>query len=233
MGFHFKGENFIVPRDNRLIVSSRPKWIRIEMVPELYERIPSLQANVDGALLAGYQMIKEEYEDGSTYIGYEELAYSVINKGENAIVSLFEGAVKLLKELELERVHIHSLGFYICVVAKDCPVSVLDHRKALLFASTTAAAQALQGEIVSLESTALGLDVPVSEKGYGDLERLKDHLVSSGMCCMKDFENGCIRTPQYDAIVVPAKVVSEPVATVGIGDVISAAAFAGFLSKLK
>ncbi|MDA0525086.1 ADP-specific phosphofructokinase [Methanococcoides alaskense] len=297
MGVNFKGENFIVPRDNRLIVSSRPKWIRIEMDPELYERIPSLQANIDGALLAGYQMIKEEYEDGSTYmdyidkavnvierlkegnpnirihieftsiqnklirssilkyivrkhvhslgldtvevanalnvLGYEELAYSVINKGENAIVSLFEGAVKLLKELELERVHIHSLGFYICVVAKDCPVSVLDHRKALLFASTTAAAQALQGEIVSLESTALGLDVPVSEKGYGDLERLEDHLVSSGMCCMEDFENGCIRTPQYDAIVVPAKVVSEPVATVGIGDVISAAAFAGFLSKIK
>jgi ADP-dependent phosphofructokinase/glucokinase len=49
---------------------------------------------------------------------------------------------------------------------------------------------------------------------------------------MNDFKNGCIRTPQYDAIVVPSKVVSEPVATVGIGDVISAAAFAGFLSKL-
>lgn len=297
MEVKFAGEHFVIPRDNRLIVSSRPKWIRIEMAPELYERIPRLQADIDGAILAGYQMIKEEYEDGSTYmdyvekavnvieelkegnpdirihveftsiqnkvirkailkhivrqhvhslgldtvevanalnvLGYEELAYSVINKGENAIVSLYEGAVKLLKELELERVHIHSLGFYICLVSKDCPVFIEDHRNALLFASTVAAAKASHGEIVSLESTESGLDVPVSDEGHKELEKLEKHLVRSGTCCMEEFENGCICTPQYDAIVVPTKVVSEPVATVGIGDAISATAFVAFLSKLN
>ncbi|MGM0770220.1 MAG: ADP-specific phosphofructokinase [Halobacteriota archaeon] len=297
MEVNFAGEHFIVPRDNRLIISSRPKWIRIEMSPELYERIPQLQGEINGAILAGYQMIREEYEDGSTYmdyvgkavnvieelkegnpdirihveftsiqnkvirtailkyivrkhvhslgldtvevanalnvLGYEELAYSVINKGENAIISLYEGAVKLLRDLELERVHIHSLGFYICLVSKDCPVSTEDHRNALLFASTVAAAQASHGEILSMECTKYGLEIPVSDEGHNELEKLEKHLVRSGMCCMEDFENGCICTSYYDAIIVPTKVVNEPVATVGIGDAISATAFVGFLSKLK
>ncbi|NYT19115.1 MAG: ADP-specific phosphofructokinase [Methanosarcinales archaeon] len=297
MEVKFAEEHFVIPRDNRLIISSRPKWIRIEMSPELYERIPQLQADIDGAILAGYQMIKEEYEDGSTYmdyvekavnvieklkegnpdirihveftsiqnkvirkailkqivrqhvhslgldtvevanalnvLGYEELAYSVINKGENAIVSLYEGAVKLLKELELERVHIHSLGFYICLVSKDCPVSTEDHLKALLFGSTVAAAQASHGEILSMDSTESGLDVPISVEGHNELEKLEKHLVRSGICCTEDFENGCISTPLYDALVIPTKVVSEPVATVGIGDAISATSFVGFLSKIK
>ncbi|MCD4822116.1 MAG: ADP-specific phosphofructokinase [Methanococcoides sp.] len=297
MEVKFAGEHFVIPRDNRLIISSRPKWIRIEMDPELYERIPQLQADIDGAILAGYQMIREEYEDGSTYmdyvekavnvieklkegnpdirihveftsiqnkvirkailkhivrkhvhslgldtvevanalnvLGYEELAYSVINKGENAIISLYEGAVKLLRELELERVHIHSLGFYICLVSKDCPISVEDHRAALLFGSTVAAAKASYGEIISLESTEAGLNVPISDEGHKELVKLEKHLVRSGMSSMEDFENGCICTPYYDALVIPTKVVSEPVATVGIGDAISATAFVAFLSKLK
>ncbi len=295
--FTFAGEHYEVPRDNRLIISSRPNWIRIDMDRELFDALPQIRENIDGAILAGYQMIKEEYEDGSTYqdyvdravavieclkeknedpcihveftsiqnkvirkailldivsrhvhslgldtvevanalnvLGYEELAYSVINKGENAIVSLYEGAVKLLHELRLQRVHIHSLGFYICVASKDCPVSVEDHRSALLFAGAAAAAQASLGGIFKVEDIAAGLDVPIYEKGYAELLQLEKHLVRKSVCCAKNFEDGCVCAIDHDLIVVPSKVVKEPVATVGIGDVISATAFAGLVSRIR
>nr|6C8Z_A Chain A, ADP-dependent phosphofructokinase [Methanosarcinales]6XIO_A Chain A, ADP-dependent phosphofructokinase [Methanosarcinales archaeon] len=293
----FAGEKIVVPRDNRLIVSSRPPWIRIDMSEELYEHLPEIGKNIDGAILSGYQMIKEEYEDGKTYkdyvekavnvikrlkegnpdirihveftsiqnklirkailkdivrkhvhslgldtvevanalnvLGYEELAYSVIKKDENAIVALYEGAVILLHELKLERVHVHSLGYYICVVSKDSPVSPEDHRKSLLFASTVAAARALLGNINSLDDIEAGLDVPVSEQGYNQLEKLEKYLVRRGICTLEDFENGCICTPNHDVIIIPTKVVEKPVATVGIGDTISAAAFVSVLAKMK
>ncbi len=290
------GEEFEVPRDNRLIVSSRPKWIRIDMSPEMYEQLSDIREDIDGAILAGYQMIREEYEDGTTYrdyvqravsvierlkgcnpqmrihveftsiqnklirrtllkdivkkhvtslgldtvevanalnvLGYEELAYSVIKKGENSIVSLYEGAVRLLKELELQRVHLHSLGYYICVVAKDHPLDADSHRQALLFASALAATQATLGSIQSIDDVDVGLDVPVYTDGYDDLIELEKYLVRGGICTAEDFEDGCITADGHDLIIVPSKVVNEPVATVGIGDAISAGAFIALLAKM-
>ncbi|MHC1576204.1 MAG: ADP-specific phosphofructokinase [Methanosarcinaceae archaeon] len=295
--FSFGGEHIKVPRGNRLIISSRPSWLRIDMDRQLYDQLPMIQQKINGAILAGYQIIKEEYDDGSTYheyveravnvierlrqgnpdiqihveftsiqnkvirkmilkdivrrnvnslgldtvevanalnvLGHEELAYSVINKGENGIIALYEGAVRLLHDLKLNRVHVHSLGFFICVASKDCPISVEDHRSALLFASTTAAAKATIGDINSFDDTLAGLDVPVWDVGHGELENLGKYLVRRGVCSMDDFDNGCVSTPVHDLIVIPTKVVRDPVATVGIGDAISASAFVALLAKIK
>jgi ADP-dependent phosphofructokinase/glucokinase len=296
MKFSCAGEEYEVPRDNRLIVSSRPDWIHIDMAAEMYEHLSDIRESIDGAILAGYQMIKEEYQDGSTYkdyvqravnviqrlkgcnpqmrihveftsiqnkvirkailtdivkkhvtslgldtvevanalnvLGYEELAYSVINKGENSIVSLYEGAVRLLRELELQRVHIHSLGYYICVVSKDHPLDADAHRQALLFSSALAATQASLGSIRSLDDVSAGLAVPVYGQGHDDLIELERYLVRRGVCTAEDFEDGCISADGHDLIIIPSKVVKEPVATVGIGDAISAGAFVALLAKM-
>ena len=296
MQFNCSGEEFIVPRDNRLIISSRPQWLRIDMSPEMYEQLSDIREDIDGAILSGYQMIREEYEDGATYLdyveravnvierlkgcnpqmrihveftsiqnkvirkalladivkkhvtslgldtvevanalnvlGYEELAYSVINKGEDSIVSLYEGAVMLLRELELQRVHIHSLGYYICVVSKDHPLDAESHRQALLFASSLAATQATLGSIQSIDDVSVGLEVPVYSEGYNDLIELEKHLVRAGICTAEDFEDGCISVDGHNLIIVPSKVVKDPVATVGIGDAISAGAFIALLAKM-
>lgn len=290
-------EIFEVPRDNRLIISSRPSWIRIDMSEQLYDQIPHMNGIIDGAILAGYQMIKEEYEDGATYrdyvdkavkvikrlkegnpnmrihveftsiqnkvirktilkdivyqhvsslgldtvevanalnvLGHEELAYAVISKGENSISALYEGAVKLLCELKLERVHIHSLGFYICVASRDFPLTVEEHRDALLFSSTLAAAQALRGGISSLKEAESGLSVPIDGQGHYDLDKLEKYLVRRDVCTGIEFEDGCICALNHDLIVIPTKVVPDPVATVGIGDTISAGAFVAILAMLR
>lgn len=293
----YDDEEFVVPRDNRLILSSRPKWLRIDMSKELYDQLSELGKSVDGAVLSGYQMIKEEYDDGSTYLDYvkksveairklkegkpdirihveftsiqnkfirerilkdivrqqvhslgldtievanalnvldyEELAYAVINKTEKGISALYEGAVRLLYELKLERVHVHALGYFICVVTKDHPVDIEEHRNALLFASTASAAKAKLGNIESIDDIKTGLETPVSEDGYNHLQSLEKYLTREGICQPEDCEKGYVRTPGHDVIIIPTKVVDKPVATVGIGDVISAASFAAVLANIK
>ncbi|WP_406670297.1 ADP-specific phosphofructokinase [Methanolobus sp. ZRKC4] len=296
MKFSCAGEKYEVPRDNRLIISSRPKWIRIDMSPEMYEQLSDIRKEIDGAILAGYQMIKEEYGNGMTYrhyvekavnvieslkacnpdmpihveftsiqnkvirkailtdivkkhvtslgldtvevanalnvLGYEELAYSVMSRDEKSVIALYEGAVRLLKELELQRVHIHSLGYYICVVSKDHPLDADSHRQALLFASTVAATQATLGAIKCIDDISVGLEVPVYTDGHDDLIELEKYLVRRGICTAEDFEDGCISSSSHGLIIVPSKVVKDPVATVGIGDAISAGAFIALLAKM-
>ena len=290
------GSTFKVPRDNRLIISSRPKWLRLDMDKQIYDHLDSLLP-IDGAMLSGYQMIKEEYEDGSTYkdyvehsvkvieklkslnpelrihveltsiqnrvirkailteivarhvhsmgldtvevanalnvLGYEELSYSVIKKGENGIMSLYQGAVQLMKDLDLERVHVHSLGFYICILAKGHPLTLKEHRDALLFSSVLAAAQAINGKIENLTEAEAGLEVPVSATGLEDIENFQLYCTGRKLCTSDEFEYGYIYGPDHDAILIPSKVVDRPKATVGIGDTISAGAFVAMLARMK
>jgi ADP-dependent phosphofructokinase/glucokinase len=291
------GECFTVPRDNRLIISSRPDWLHIDMSNELYDRLPQIRQGIDGALLAGYQMIKEEYHDGTTYryyvekavnvitklkhcnprmqihveftsiqnrvirkailtdivkkhatslgldtvevanvlnvLGYEELAFAVMSKDEKSVVALYEGAVRLLNDLQLQVVNIHSLGHYISLVSRDHPVDVEGHRDALLFASVLAATQASIGHINSIDDTKEGLKVPVYEKGHEDLGSLAAYLVRKGVCSRDEFESGCINAMGHSLVIVPTKVVDKPAGTVGIGDAISAGAFIALLTRIK
>jgi ADP-dependent phosphofructokinase/glucokinase len=290
------GKNFKVSRDNRLIISSRPKWLRLDMDKEVYEQLDSIFP-IDGAMLSGYQMIKEEYEDGSTYedhvarsvqvieklkslnpelrihveltsiqnrvirkailaeivakhvhslgldtvevanalnvLGHEELSYSVIKKEENGIMSLYQGAVQLLKDLSLERVHVHSLGFYICVLAKGHPLTLKEHRDFLLFSSTLAAAKALSGNVGNLAEAEAGLEVPISNEGIESLENFKLYCVGRKLCTLEEFEYGYLYGPDHDSVIIPSKVVDKPKATVGIGDAISAGAFVAMLARMK
>jgi ADP-dependent phosphofructokinase/glucokinase len=292
----YGGNKFKVPRDNRLIISSRPKWIRLDMDREIYEHLDALFP-IDGAMLSGYQMIKERYEDGTTYkdyvshsvnaieklkalnpelrihveltsiqnrvirkailteivaknvhslgldtvevanalnvLGHEELSYSVIRKEETGITSLYQGAVQLLKDLSLERVHVHCLGYYICILSKDHPLTLKEHRDALLFSSTLASIKALKGKIENLEDAAAGLKVPISSKGIEDLENFKVYCVGKKLCTSEEFEHGYLYGPDHDAVLIPTKVVEKPTVTVGIGDTISAGAFAAMLAKMK
>ena len=288
--------NFNVPRDNRLIISSRPKWLRLYVDKEIYEQLDSIFP-IDGAILSGYQMITEEYEDGSTYkhyitssvqvieklkslnpelcihveltsiqnrvirkailteivakhvhslgldtvevanalnvLGHEELSYSVIMKQEYGITSLYQGAVQLLRDLSLERVHVHSLGFYICILVKGHPLTLKEHRDTLLFSSILAAAKATRGNIENFMEAEIGLDVPISSDGIEDLENFKLYCVGRKLCSLEESEYGYLYGPDHDAVIIPTKVVDNPKATVGIGDAISAGAFAAMLAKIK
>jgi len=275
------------PRDNRLILSFRPPWIRLRMEDEVLEQLEDLCAHVDGALLSGYQIIKNRYDDGTTHetyveqsvkvierlrhispqlkvhveftsiqdrtiretilknivkanvyslgldavevanalnvLGHEELAASVLRM--ESIEHLFEGVRILLDELDLGRIHVHALGLYICVLKSSDVAQLMRERTALLFASALGAAKATKGRIDSREDAYEGLKVAVSDHGLESVERLAAYLeeyVSYGESVLFD---GLAVGEQFSCVYVPTKVVDKPVATVGLGDTISAGAF--------
>ena len=53
------------------------------------------------------------------------------------------------------------------------------------------------------------------------------------LCTSDEFEYGYVYGPDHDAVLIPSKVVDKPIATVGIGDAISAGAFAAMLARMK
>jgi ADP-dependent phosphofructokinase/glucokinase len=57
--------------------------------------------------------------------------------------------------------------------------------------------------------------------------------VGRKLCTLEEFEYGYLYGPNHDAVIIPTKVVNQPKATVGIGDAISAGAFAAMLAKIK
>lgn len=77
------------------------------------------------------------------------------------------------------------------------------------------------------------MEVPVSSKGLEDLENFKVYCVGKKLCTPEEFEYGYLYGPDHDAVLIPSKVVDKPRATVGIGDAISAGAFAAMLARIK
>ena len=174
-----------------------------------------------------------EIANALNVLGHEELSYSVIMKEEYGITSIYQGAVQLLKDLSLERVHVHSLGFYICILVKDHLLTLKEHRDFLLFSSTLAAAKVIRGNIGNFMEAEVGLKVPISSDGIEGLENFKIYCVGRKLCTLEEFESGYLYGPDHDAVIIPTKIVNKPKATVGIGDVISAGTFAAMISKIK
>ena len=155
--------------------------------------------------------------------------YAVMEKSEDAIIALYKGAKELLLDLKLERVHVHCLGYYICVISNDYPLNGREVQDALLFAAAIAASKASRGFVESIDDVGLGLEVRVYQEGIKQIEILGEHL-NRNVC---DFSGGIGIASDHTVVVIPTKVVENPVATVGIGDVISASAFVAELSIMN
>ena len=66
-------------------------------------------------------------------LGYERLADDI--EASERAYTLYRGALTLLRELGLDRVHLHNLGYYVIVLRKPYFVSVDDVIDASLYAS--------------------------------------------------------------------------------------------------
>jgi ADP-dependent phosphofructokinase/glucokinase len=64
---HLRNLDFMVPRGDRFIATYDPANIELTVNPHFEEFCERYAANFDGALLAGFHLLLEEYPDGSTY----------------------------------------------------------------------------------------------------------------------------------------------------------------------
>ena len=147
-------------------------------------------------------------------LGYPKLADRIFNY--NRIEDTVLGGKIILDELNLEILQIHTIYYPM----KDNPLSENELRQSLEIATTLAAARASLGDIKSPEDFKVGLKVPYNE--YGEFVKLR-------------FEEAKrkLRTREYKVVIIPTRLVKNPVSTVGLGDTISAGAFTSYLALLR
>ncbi len=151
-------------------------------------------------------------------LGYPELSDRIFTY--NRIEDTVLGGKILIDEMNLEVLQIHTIYYIMYITHSNNPLSEEELRSSLELAATLAAARASLGDIRSPEDFKRGLGVPYNERGeYVKLrfEEAKRRL----------------RTREYKVVIIPTRLVRNPVSTVGLGDTISAGAFTSYLALLR
>lgn len=144
---------------------------------------------------------------------------------------LYQGGLVLLRELGVERVHIHNLGYYVLVLRKPYGRTAEQVRNACLYASAVNARKAQVGGFVPAESLPEVAELPLSEIGFEQLQGFADEVRQQPPpgVTPDDVDRfaqvGILEAEDHIVLVTPSHVVPNPVGTVGMGDTISSSAY--------
>ncbi len=149
-------------------------------------------------------------------LGYSSLAERIFEY--NRIEDTVLGGKIILDEMNLEVLQIHTIYYLMYITPRDSPLTESELEESLKTGTTLAAARAVLGDIRSPSDYETGLKVPFNERG--EYIRLR-------------FEEARRRTKEHKVVIVPTRLVKNPVSTVGLGDTISAGAFTSYLAILR
>ena len=151
-------------------------------------------------------------------LGYSKLSDRIFTY--NRIEDTVLGGKILIDEMNLEVLQIHTIYYIMYITHADNPLSEEELRSSLELATTLAASRASLGEINSPEDIVVGTKVPYNERGEYVKLRFEEAKRK-------------LRTKEYKVVIIPTRLVKNPVSTVGLGDTISAGAFTSYLALLK
>ena len=151
-------------------------------------------------------------------LGYPKLSDRIFTY--NRIEDTVLGGKILIDEMNLEILQIHTIYYIMYITHADNPLSEEELRSSLELATTLAAARASLGEIRFPEDFKVGLNVPYNERGEYVKLRFEEAKRK-------------LRTREYKVVIIPTRLVKNPVSTVGLGDTISAGAFTSYLALLR
>jgi ADP-dependent phosphofructokinase/glucokinase len=143
------------------------------------------------------------------------------HKPERGPLGQVEGMLALMG-LGPKRVHLHTMGYYLCKVrGKEEPA-----RDGMLCGALIGAAAALKGGIPGPKDLDAALRVPVSERGLDMLKAFEQVWLrqDSDELATKGYLEG------FGLAAVPTKIVPEPKGTVGLGDMVSSSSLAAELA---
>ncbi|NMB46635.1 MAG: hypothetical protein GX998_09530 [Firmicutes bacterium] len=143
--------------------------------------------------------------------------------------SLYKGALRLFQHMQLDRIHVHNLGYYVMILRKPYPVSMVEVRQSCLFASAVNAMKAKYGGYVKRDQLAEAGGLALSDEGFQQLMGMTHELKGEHPQAEDLLTNGYLEFDDYYLVVTPAHIVPNPVSTVGMGDTISSAAYAAEL----
>jgi ADP-dependent phosphofructokinase/glucokinase len=130
------------------------------------------------------------------------------------VVQMYEGLKTIKKTLNLSRIHLHHLGFYLTLI--DSSKNPQRTRDALLYSALMAAARAARGTLSSWKDAQSGITSSLSSSGISSIAELATYLDSPQL-----LTSGIHTDDQGYLVSIPTRVVDNPVRTVGLGDTIS------------
>jgi ADP-dependent phosphofructokinase/glucokinase len=141
---------------------------------------------------------------------------------EVEVVDQYERCRAVLDRLPIACLKLHATDYFLAVTDGDyLPPGAV--RRGFDFASVVAATKAARGAIGDPDDLRTGLDVDRSAEGRAAVRRLADALGAPEA----DATAGGVPSLATPGVVAhPNRVVADPVGTVGIGDLVSAASFA-------
>lgn len=210
-------------RDLNLLTSQNPGLkLHVEYVPAKVREVEAEMYRTLGTVIHSFGINETEMRAVMRLIGRDDLATG-LERDERAYL-LYQGGLVLLNELGVERVHVHNLGYYVVVLKKPYGCSPQVVRDACLFASAVNARKAQAGGFVTRDSLEDVARLPLSDIGFGQLERFTNELETAG-APLTAVDHGIWDAGDHYVIVTPSHVVSNPVVTVGMGDTISSSAY--------
>ena len=120
-------------------------------------------------------------------------------------VQLVKGAIKVSRICDLKRLHLHTFGYYVLVLRKDCAHPAVS-LNALLFASLAAA------------HSAKGTCTDISPVGICALEQIDDAFGPQ-------LSPGIFLIDRYTIIIIPTIIAQNITKSSGLGDILSSTAF--------
>jgi ADP-dependent phosphofructokinase/glucokinase len=137
----------------------------------------------------------------------------------------FNIAKNLIHEHELSRVHIHTYRYHVSVTERDYSVQPEKIRKSMLYGEAAALATADKGAIANKQDMET---FDMDEKHLHRLDELEDfqHFFD-----LHDFpEKGIAEIKGLNVVAIPTIIHEAPKRLVGLGDIISSAAFTAEIS---
>jgi ADP-dependent phosphofructokinase/glucokinase len=177
--------------------SSRPSLMK--SLIEYYKNFDSLGVN------------ECELNDILTFLGEEPA---------ETPVQMYEGLKTIKEALNLTRIHLHHLGFYLTLI--DSSKNPERTRDALLYSALMAAARAARGTVSSWKDAQVGITPSLSSRGISSITELASYVGSDELLTSGIHEND-----QGYLVCIPTRVVDNPVRTVGLGDTISGLSYIG------
>lgn len=120
-------------------------------------------------------------------------------------IQLVKGAIEVFRICDLKRLHLHTFGYYVLVLRKDCAHPAMS-RNALLFASLAAA------------HAAKGTCTDISPVGICALEQIDDAFGPP-------LSPGIFPADTHTIIVIPTIIAHAILKSSGLGDILSSTAF--------
>jgi len=143
------------------------------------------------------------------------------HKPERGPLGQVEGMLAIMG-LGPHRVHLHTMGYYLCKVrGREEP-----SRDGMLFGSLIGAAAALRGGIPGPRDLASAMKVPVSQRGIDMLKAFEQVWLQQDTAELAT--SGYLEG--FGLAAIPTKVVSQPKGMVGLGDMISSSSLAAELA---